>query len=61
MSQIAFSPESCEQLKKMLKDGFIYQRLKHSCGYLGNCYHQEDGKWERRTHCPQCKIHLTIN
>ena len=51
------SPETREALKKALKEGDIcYQRLRHTCGYVGNCFEKNaEGVWVRRTHCPQCK------
>ena len=48
-----------ESLKKLLKEGFIHQPLRHPCGYVGNCYHKVNDKWVRRTHCPQCQEELT--
>jgi len=47
-----------EILTKMFKEGFIYQRFQHTCGYKGNAYHKQNGKWDKRTHCPQCKEEL---
>lgn len=41
-------------LKKILKDGFIYQRFQHSCGYVGNSYYKVESHWVWRTNCPQC-------
>lgn len=47
-------------LKELLRDGnFIYQPMKHHCGYKGNSYHKVDGVWKKRTHCPQCNESLT--
>lgn len=52
--ELDLTDEQRASLKKSIKEGFVYQRLRHTCGYRGNCYHKVDGKWSRRTHCPQC-------
>lgn len=52
-------PEHAKALRKLLKEGFIYQRMSHHCGFAGNCYHKVDGQWIKRTNCPKCNEVLT--
>jgi hypothetical protein len=54
MNTLKLSPKERRVLKQAFQEGFIYQRLQHTCGFVGNSYSQVDGKWARRTHCPQC-------
>ena len=53
--KLNLTPAQREAVKGFLMEGGIYQRLKHDCGFVGNSYHKVDGKWQRRTHCPQCQ------
>ena len=55
MAKFPLTPEQSKYLKQMLKEGFIYQRLHHHCGYKGNGYFKdENGKWRIRKSCPRC-------
>lgn len=52
------TPEVKEAIRQVFKNGFVYYRLNHNCGYKGNAYYEQDSKWHRRTHCPQCNQEL---
>lgn len=57
------SEEQKEALKKSIKqsfkEGFVFQRFNHTCGYQGNAYYKVGSKWYQRLFCPQCNEAIT--
>ena len=60
MVKLDIPDEVKDDIRKILKNGsWIFQPLKHTCGYRGNSYVENECGWKKRTHCPQCNEELT--